>query len=83
MTGCQTFNINDVDNCSCHTLQGEVSRVDIPQDYCLAFIGNGLHNFTQSDNETLTAMTKDLPTGEPCCSTGGSQSQDDNSDSSE
>jgi len=76
--GCQNIKINDQNNCSCHSLQGV--HIDIPEDYCLSFLDNGQHNFTESDNDYITAMARYLPTGEACCSSGQGNDSDDNGD---
>ena len=71
--GCQNIKINNVNNCTCTSLQG--ARIDIPEDYCLSFIDRGQHNFTESDGDYITAMNRYLPTGEPCCSSGQTDSE--------
>ncbi|MFK5856643.1 MAG: zonular occludens toxin domain-containing protein, partial [Bacteroidota bacterium] len=70
--GCQNIKVNDINNCTCSSLQG--SRIAIPEDYCLSFINNGQHNFNESDGDYITAMNRYLPTGEACCSSGQADS---------
>lgn len=76
--GCQNIKINSVNNCTCHSLQGAL--IDIPEDYCLSFIDRGQHNFTESDADYITAMNRYLPTGEACCSSGQSVSENNDED---
>jgi len=74
VSGCSNIKINDVNNCTCNSLQG--NTINIPEDYCLSFIANGQHNYSLSDQEIKTAMTKYLPTGEPCCGSSGNENSE-------
>jgi len=76
--GCQNFKVNNTNNCTCSSMQG--ARVEIPEDHCLAFIKYGQHDFTVPDSELQTAMTRYLPTGEPCCGSSGSSEDTDQQD---
>jgi len=76
IAGCMNFRVNGVNDCSCQTLQG--AKVPVSESVCLAYVENGEHDFTQSDQEIRTAMSEYLPTGEPCCGSTGSQGEDQN-----